>query len=82
MSSVHLLHFPTKKKDFFFSELGPNFTCWRENPYHSWEHQFSIPLYRESRSCYLEIIFGGIFTDTLGNNMPATLGISSDLMNG
>ena len=43
----------------FFSDLGPNFLCWRGNPYGSWESQFSITPYMESNCCVLEIIFGG-----------------------
>ena len=41
-----------------FSELGPNFTCWRKNPYHSRKSKLSMTLNRESNSCVQEIVFG------------------------
>ena len=34
-----------------FIELGPSFTCWRENLYHSWGSHFSITINRENKSC-------------------------------
>ena len=32
-------------QEIIFSELGSNFTCLRQIPYHSWESQFSIPFH-------------------------------------
>ena len=55
---VHFWMFNTNSNTYFFSELSTNLTCWRENPYHSWESQFLITLYSKSNSCVLEIVFG------------------------
>ena len=59
-SNLHSMHFWTFNaiSNNFFCEFGPTFTCWRGNPYHSWESHLSITLYRESKTCDLVIIFG------------------------
>ena len=66
--SGHLMQFPTNNH---FSELGPNLSCCRENPHHSWESQFSITLYRESNSCVFNYLWV-FFTDILDNNVTVT----------
>ena len=64
-SFVHFWTFKAFSKMISLSELNPNFLCLKENPYHSWESQFFITLYMETRSSVLEIIFKGFLQISL-----------------
>ena len=56
--------------------MGPNFTCWMENPYHSWEGQFKLNFTGK-----VVLVFGNYLSKifTYIGQQYATRGISSSL---